>query len=40
MERVKALGWAAELSKMEPRRLENDPFIEKTCQKDITGRGK
>lgn len=41
MERVKALGWADELSKMNPHNhsLENDTYIEKTCQKDITDRG-
>ncbi|KAF8810052.1 hypothetical protein BYT27DRAFT_7186905 [Phlegmacium glaucopus] len=40
MERVKTLGWADELSKMGPydHGLEKDPFIERTCQKEITDR--
>ena len=40
MERVTALGWADELSKMHyPDDLKEDPYIQKFCQKDITGRG-
>ena len=40
MERVTALGWADELSKMRyPDRFRNDPYIQKICQKEITGRG-
>lgn len=41
MERVKTLGWADELSKMDPHddSLENDMYIEKACQKDLTDRG-
>ena len=41
MERVKTLGWADELSKMDTwvRRLENDSHIEKIFQKDVTARG-
>lgn len=40
MERVSALGWADELSKMDsPDELKYDPCIERFCQKDITGRG-
>ena len=41
MERVKTLGWADELSKMNSfaRRLEDDSHIEKICQKDVTARG-
>jgi len=39
-ERAKALGWADELSKMNPfDGLVDDPYIEKTCQKEITDRG-
>ena len=40
MERVTALGWADELSKMgSPDILKDDPYIKRSCQKDITGRG-
>ena len=40
MERVTALGWANELSKMgSPDCLKEDPYIRRFCQKDITGRG-
>ena len=40
MERVTALGWADELSKMDyPDCLKNDPYIVRFCQKDITDRG-
>ena len=40
MERVTALGWADELSKMDsPDGLKDDPCIGRFCQKDITSRG-
>ena len=40
MERVTALGWADELSKMDsPDLFKDDPYIQRFCQKDITGRG-
>jgi hypothetical protein len=40
MERVTALGWADELSKMGyPEDFQDDPQIKKICQKGITGRG-
>ena len=40
MERVTALGWADELSKMRyPDDFKYEPDIERFCQKEITGRG-
>ena len=40
MERVTALGWADELSKMDyPDCLKDHPYIGKFCQTDITDRG-
>jgi hypothetical protein len=40
MERVTALGWADELSKMEyPEDFKDDPHLKKFCQKEFTGRG-
>ena len=40
MERVTALGWADELSKMmDPDDLKDDPCIQRFCQKDFTARG-
>jgi hypothetical protein len=40
MERVTALGWADELSKMDsPDYLKDDPYIGRFCQKEFTGRG-
>ena len=40
MERVTALGWADEFSKMDhPHDFRNNTNIQKFCQKEITGRG-